>query len=63
MAPPCSGGNAWDGSACSPVVNGVCGTASGAASVGYPTANLCSPGNAIAIDSAGSDGYYDWTCA
>lgn len=57
----CSGGYAWDGSACSTVVTGSCGTANGVSTPTYPSA-LCGAGTASGTDLAGNDGAYDWNC-
>jgi len=42
--------------------NGVCGSANGGTYEIYPTSNLCSAGTAVAIDSAGTDGVFNWNC-
>lgn len=42
--------------------NGVCGTASGVATVSYPTANWCKNGAMVDVDTVASDGAYNWSC-
>lgn len=45
-----------------PVINGICGTASGTTVPTYPTANLCDSGTIVDVDTVGSDGVFNWSC-
>lgn len=44
------------------VVNGVCGSANGVATASYPTANWCTTGTKVDVDTTGGDGTYNWDC-
>lgn len=45
-----------------PVVNGVCGSASGTTISAYPTSGHCSTGNKVDLDTTATDGTYNWRC-
>ncbi|MDR0649856.1 MAG: hypothetical protein LBG59_00145, partial [Candidatus Peribacteria bacterium] len=42
--------------------NGSCGSANGVAVTSYPTANHCSAGTKVDVDTIATDGTYNWTC-